>query len=85
MTKTLTSIKPVNTDAENRIRSLLTRTGIKYTTGINATELFENNTLLNNVYVWDYDLIPDDIVTVIHLLAQSIEQIDIDYDDPFSY
>ena len=80
MTKLLTSIQPTNTHAENEIKIHLSRNGVKYTTSINATLLFEKHQVLNNVYVWDYDLIPENCATLIHLLAHSITHIDVDYD-----
>jgi len=77
----LTSIQPENTQAGEQIQSLLDQRGIEYTTGINASELFDRNRLLNNVYVIEPNTIPEDCLTVIRLLAHSITEIDIDRDD----
>lgn len=77
----LASIQPANTHAGEQIQLLLDTVGIEYTTSINATLLFENHTVLNNVYVINPKLIPEETLTLIRLLAHSITEIDIDYDD----
>ena len=78
---TITSIQPLNTHAGEQIQTLLDRTGIQYNTSINATLLFENNIALNNIYITEPYTVPEETLTLIRLLAQSITEIDMDYDD----
>lgn len=78
---TVTSIQPINTECGEQIQRILDQEGISYTTGINATELFEYNNLLYNIYTMEGTAISHRIETVIRLLANGIENVDMEYED----
>ena len=77
----ITAIQPQDRVAGQKIQTLLQNRLIPYTTGVNATELFEFDTLLYNIYVTEPDTISEDTLTLVRLLAHSITEIDIRLED----
>jgi hypothetical protein len=71
----------VNTHAGEQIQKHLDRAAIEYNTSINAALLFENNTVLNNIYVTAAEQVPKETETMIRLLAHSVTEIDMARND----